>query len=156
MFLNSPLHLSFPHQRLRLSAIAAALCAGISCCAQGNPAPKPAVNPEPDVLVLSNGDTLHGKFVNEIAGKVTFHSDALGDISLGWDKIKELRTSQKFAVLTDQVKVRSKKSARQIPVGTFEVANQAVTVHPDNATAEPPIPVKTAQYISIPPKWISS
>ncbi len=69
--------------------------------AQGTPAPKPDANSEPDVLVLSNGDTLHGKFVSEIAGKVTFHSDPLGDVSLGWDKIKELHTSQKFAVLSE-------------------------------------------------------
>ena len=147
MITNSPFDHSFLHLNFRSFTFTAALCAGIFCSAQTNPAPKPAPNPEPDVLVLSNGDTLHGKFVNEIAGKVTFHSDALGDIALGWDKIKELHTSQKFAVLTDQVKVRSKKAARQIPIGTFEVVNQAVTVHPDNAAPEPPIPVKTAQYI---------
>jgi len=39
----------------------------------------------PDVLVLSNGDTLHGKFINVINGKVTFHSDPLGDVTLEWD-----------------------------------------------------------------------
>ena len=47
----------------------------------------------PDVLVLVNGDTLHGKFVNAIDGKVTFHSDPLGDVNLEWDKIKELHTA---------------------------------------------------------------
>jgi hypothetical protein len=143
----SPIYLSFPHPSLRSATIAAALSAGIFCSAQSNPAPKPAANPEPDVLVLSNGDTLHGKFVNEIAGRVTFHSDALGDISLGWDKVKELHTNQKFAVLSNQVKARTKKAARQIPVGTLELANQQLTLHPENAAAEPPIPVKTAQYI---------
>jgi hypothetical protein len=42
----------------------------------------------PDVLVLSNGDILHGKFVSEIGGKVTFHSDPLGDVTLEWGKSK--------------------------------------------------------------------
>ena len=60
--------------------------------------------------MLSNGDTLHGKFVSEIAGKVTFHSDPLGDVSLGWDKIKELHTSQKFAVLDDTGESRRQES----------------------------------------------
>jgi hypothetical protein len=147
MIPNSPVSLSSLHRSLRPFALAACFCATIFCAAQSNPTPKPTASPEPDVLVLSNGDTLHGKLVNEIAGKVTFHSDALGDIALGWDKIKELHTSQKFAVLNDQVKVRSKKAVRQIPVGTLELTDQQLTLHPENASAEAPIPVKTAQYI---------
>lgn len=108
---------------------------------------KPAANPAPDVLVLKNGDTLHGKFVNAIAGKVTFHTDATGDLSLSWDKIKELHTSQPFAVLNDQVKVRSRRAVRNLPKGTLEIANETVTVHPENAPPEPPVPLKHATYI---------
>ena len=88
MISHSPIRITFP--RLRRSTcplmLAAALGISIYCAAQGNPAskpePKPAPKPEPDILVLSNGDTLHGKFVSEIAGKVTFHCDPLGDVSL--------------------------------------------------------------------------
>ena len=147
MITNSTTYLSSLHPSLRSLTLVAALCASIFCSAQSNPAPKSPASQEPDVLVLSNGDTLRGKFVNEIAGKVTFHTDPLGDVALGWDKIKELRTSQKFAVLTDQAKIRSKKAARRIPVGTLELANQELILHPENTAAEPPIPVKTAQYI---------
>jgi hypothetical protein len=100
-----------------------------------------------DVLVLSNGDMLHGKFVNEIDGKVTFHTDALGDLTLGWDKIKELRTSQKFAVLSDQEKPPSKNAARRPPTGSIAVENQAVTVQPEGGPAELPIDVKHARFI---------
>lgn len=141
------IRIPFPFQSIRYLTLVAALCTGILCTAQSSPTPKPAANPEPDVLVLSNGDTLHGKFVSEVAGKVTFHSDPLGDVSLDWDKIKELHTNQNFAVLDGTVKNRGKKAARQIPVGTIEVANQTVTVHPENAAPEPPIPVKNAQFI---------
>jgi hypothetical protein len=128
---------------IRPLLLAAAVSGALSCMAQSAPAP----NPAPDVLVLSNGDTLHGKLVNEVAGKVTFHSDPLGDVSLGWDKIKELHTAQKFAVLDKNLKLRGRKSAGQIPVGTFEVENQALTLHPENAPVAVPIPVKDAQYI---------
>jgi hypothetical protein len=121
--------------------IVAAMGASLACAAQNKPMQ------EPDVLVLINGDTLHGKLVSEIAGKVIFHSDPLGDISIGWDKIKELHTSQKFAVIDPKLKTRGKKAARQLPVGTIEVANQAVILHPENAAAEVPLPVKSAQYI---------
>jgi hypothetical protein len=100
-----------------------------------------------DVLVLSNGDMLHGKFVNEIDGKVTFHTEAFGDLTLGWDKIKELRTSQKFAVLSDQEKPPSRQAARSMPTGAIAVENQAVTVQPEGGPAASPIDVKHARYI---------
>jgi hypothetical protein len=108
------------------------MCAGIQLPAQD----KPAANPAPDVLVLSNGDTLHGKFVSSMGGKVTFHSDPLGDVTVGWDKIKELHSSQKFAVLDDKAKAMGRKASTQVPVGTVEVENQTLTVHVDNAAVE--------------------
>ncbi len=101
----------------------------------------------PDVLVLSNGDTLHGKFVNAINGKVTFHSDPLGDFTLEWDKIKELHTSGSFAVFDKNVNIRGKKGAATLPTGTLEVANKLVTLHTENAAAPAPIPVANAEFI---------
>ena len=102
----------------------------------------------PDVLVLSNGDTLHGKFVSEIGGKVTFHSDPLGDITLEWGKIKELHTAGSFAVIDKNVKIRGKKKSRSIPTGTIEVTNQSLTLHTESAATTPaPIPVADASFI---------
>jgi hypothetical protein len=108
------------------------------CAAQTKPA-----DAAPDILVLSNGDTLHGKFVNEVGGKVNFHSDPLGDIAISWDKVKELHTAQKVAVLDKTVKLRGKNI--QIPTGTIDVAGESVTVHAEPAPAS--IPVKNAEYI---------
>jgi hypothetical protein len=118
-----------------------ALCTTLTCAAQTKPAP------DPDVLILSNGDTLHGKLVSSVEGKVTFHSDPLGDVSVSWDKIKELHSAAKFAVLDKTVKLRGKKNAGQVPMGSVEMVDQAVTVHPDGGTAMAPIPVKNAQFI---------
>lgn len=101
----------------------------------------------PDVLVLSNGDTLHGKFVNAIDGKVTFHCDPLGDVVLEWDKIKELHTGGNFAVFDKTVKIHGKKGAAALPTGTLEVANKSLTLHPENAAAPPPMPVGNAEFI---------
>ena len=143
MYIHSHIRMSFLLRSLCLFALSAVFTGGSYCTAQTTPAP----NPAPDLLVLSNGDTLHGKFVSEVAGKVTFHSDPLGDVTLGWEKIKEVHTNQKFAVIDDKAKIRGKKAARQIPVGTLEVANETLILHPESAAAEPPIPVKSAQYI---------
>ena len=107
----------------------------------------PDASGAPDVVVLSNGDTLHGKFVSATAGKVVFHSEPLGDVSLSWDKIKELHTSQKFGVIHHPVRLRGKRAAVQIPTGTLDVADHAVTVRSENGATIGPIPTKNAQYI---------
>jgi hypothetical protein len=125
-----------------LCLLAMAALGGISiCAAQSKPAPAA------DVLVLSNGDTLHGKFVSSIQDKVTFHSDVLGDISLSWDKIKELHTSEKFALMDKNVKLRGRRSVGPIPAGTLDMENQAVTLTPADAPAPPSIPVKNVQFL---------
>lgn len=141
----SPIRTGFPlpQKTIRLLSFAIALFAALNCSAQANPAP----NPAPDTLVLSNGDTLHGKFLSEVGGKVTFHTEPLGDVAVTWDKIKELHTTGKFAVLDKTVKLRGKKTEGQIPVGTVDATNNAVTVHAENVAALPPVPVKDAQFI---------
>ncbi len=130
----------------RIAAPIAILGAITTCAAQTKP-PAPTPDPAPDVLVLSNGDTLHGKFVGETAGKVTFHSDPLGDITLSWDKVKELHATGQFGVLSSTVKPGRRHNKGQVPVGALEVKNQAATVHPVNAAVTAPIPVKDAPYI---------
>ncbi len=128
--------------RRLLNAAAAVLV--LACAWSG--AAQPA-NPSPDVLVLSNGDTLHGKLVSAVNGAVTFHSEVLGDIKLKWSDIKELRTSQKFAVMSKSAKPRSRNRAGAIPVGTLDVANQAVTVHEVNGSTAPPVPTENTAYV---------
>jgi hypothetical protein len=125
------------------------ICVFVVACAagQGVAQNKPEKAAATDVLVLNNGDTLHGKFVNEVGGKVNFHSDPLGDISVPLEKVKELHTSAKLAVLDKTVKLRGKEAARKIPTGTVDVENDNVTVHTDSGETPPPIPVKNAQYI---------
>lgn len=100
-----------------------------------------------DVLVLSNGDTLHGKLVNSADGKITFHSDALGDLSVSWDKIKELHTAGSYAVIDKTVKIHSKKNAGTIPEGQLEIADKSISVHSEKNAAPAAIPVANAQYI---------
>lgn len=128
---------------MRFAILAAALSGGAFCAAQAKPAP----NPAPDVLVLSNGDTLHGKLVNEIGGKVTFHSDPLGDIAVSWDKIKELHAAEPFAVLDSRVKPPAKHSKISIATGKIDATSEAVVLQPESGPPLPPIPLKDAQFI---------
>jgi hypothetical protein len=108
---------------------------------------KPADNASADVLVLSNGDTLHGKFVSETAGKVTFHSDPIGDVTVPWSKIREMHANERFGVLNSTVKLGGRKGSGNIPMGTLDMTHQAITVHEGSGAAPTSIPVSDAQYI---------
>lgn len=129
--------------RLPACFLFAALCGSTLCSAQGTPKP----GNTPDVLVLSNGDTLHGKLVNAIGGKVTFHSEDAGDITLPWSKIRELHTSRNFAVLSSNSGLRTRRQQGAIPAGALDVENQQVTVRPERAAPLAPVPVSKAQYV---------
>jgi len=108
----------------------------------------PPADAAPDTLVLSNGDTLHGKLVKEVGGKVTFHTEPLGDMDIKWDNIKELHTTGNYGVLAKGVKLKGRNNQGNLPMGTVEVENQEVTVRPPNAAAPaPPIPAKDAEFI---------
>ncbi|MGO9438560.1 MAG: DUF481 domain-containing protein [Terracidiphilus sp.] len=140
-FAKTPVWSALTIARVWLLAIVTG--AALTGAAQSKPAPKT----DPDLLVLSNGDTLHGKFVSSIQGKLTFHCDPLGDVSLSWDKVKELHTTQKLAVLENNQKPRGRKSGGAIPTGTVDMESQAVTVQPETGGALAPIPLKNALFI---------
>lgn len=116
-------------------------------CALGTAQQPPDQNAAPDVLVLSNGDTLHGKLVSEAGGTVTFHTDPLGDVSITWDKIKEVHTAQKFAVIKPDEELRHRRDVKNLPVGTVAMTDQNVQLQPANQAAVAPVPVKDASYI---------
>jgi hypothetical protein len=102
----------------------------------------------PDVIVFANGDQLTGKFVREVDGTVTFHSDIVGDVNVSWDKIKELHTSGAVAVLQKGVVVTRKTPMAQIPTGAMAVTDQTITLQPaPSSPATAPIPVKNAEYV---------
>lgn len=122
--------------------LVASIALGASLSASAQPA-----SSAPDVLVLSNGDTLHGNLIDAANGEVAFHSDSLGKVTVKWSGIRELRTRGKFAVLSKSAGEHSRKSAARIPVGTIEVIRGTVTVRePDGVTAAS-IPVADAAYI---------
>ncbi len=143
MISSLPSLLSFGRNAARLLAAGALLAAGLPAQAPA----KPAANPAPDVLLLSDGDTLHGKFVSEVGGKVTFHTESLGDVTLTWDKIKELRTAEKMAVFDNRVKRSGHHGKVQFASGEIDSNSEAVVVHPETGNALPPIPLKNAEFI---------
>lgn len=128
--------MSLPSVRLRLFALVflVTLPLSLTCAAQDQSAP--------DTLVLSDGNTLHGKLVKEVGGTVTFHTGSLGDLDVPWAKVKELHTGENFAVLNKNLRTRSKAAVEQLPKGRLDGTTDSVTVE-----GSAPIPAKNAQVI---------
>jgi hypothetical protein len=103
--------------------------------------------PAPDTLVFVNGDRLSGKLVRAVGDEVVFHSEIVGDLTVKWDKIKELHTQTQLAVLEGSIFSWHRQLPAGIPEGTLSVANQLITVHPLTGPAIAPIPLKRAPYI---------
>ncbi len=101
----------------------------------------------PDVLIFTNGDQLTGKLLSSAGGSVTFHSDMAGDLTIDWAKVKEIRSSQKFAVLEKGVKPSRKSPDSLVPQGTVTIADQSIQVHPDSGAATAPIPVGNVDFL---------
>ncbi len=116
------------HRTIRLLAVVLMAPAALA----QTPAAKPPA-PKPDVLVFSNGDQLTGKLVSAAGGNVVFASDMAGTLTIGFDKIKELRSGDKpaeFALLRKGVPVKKLTPA---PEGTVTIAEGKVLVHPATA-----------------------
>ena len=133
------LRLSLP---LRL-ALPAALSLAFALPLQAQTAAAPA----PDVIYFTNGDQLTGKLSNEVNGKVTFHSDIAGDVTVTWDKIKSIKTSQQFAVIQQGQHVNRKTAKAEIAQGNVEVQDDQVKVTPTGGGAPKDIPVKNSQFM---------
>lgn len=101
----------------------------------------------PDTLTFTNGDRLSGKLLRAVGDEVVFHSEILGDVTVKWEKIKELHTGTELAVLERSVLAHHRELPAGIPEGTLSVANELITVQPKNGEAIAPIPLKSAEYI---------
>lgn len=85
----------------------------------------------PDTLTLADGEKLTGKFVRATGGSVAFHSDAVGDVTVPWGKVKEMTVSGRFAVIPKGFQFkRGEKEDNKIPVGTLSVADSKIQVTP--------------------------
>lgn len=110
-------------------------------------AKKPQVKPPSDTLVFTNGDRLTGNLVRAVGNEVVFHSDVVGDLTVKWDKIQELHTGTRLAVLEKDIFAQHHIVASSIPRGTLTVEKQLITVYAENGATIAPIPLKNAAYI---------
>jgi hypothetical protein len=94
--------------------------------------------PAPDVVIFTNGDQLTGKLERAAGGSVVFASDMAGELTIPFDKIKELRSGAQFALLRKGVPVTKKSGP--VPEGTVAVdAGKVVVAAPETAPVSEPV-----------------
>jgi Protein of unknown function, DUF481 len=86
--------------------------------------------PEPDVLIFTDGEKLIGHLKRSNGASVTFKSDMAGEVTVEWSKIKELHSSQRFAVIRKDMKVRKHLDPSTIPQGALSMTDQKLEVKP--------------------------
>ncbi len=94
----------------------------------------------PDIIIFANGDQLTGQLQRVIDNNVTFHSDMAGDITVPFDKVKELRSSRQFAVIYKNQKIHRKTVERDLPFGTVSIEDKTIQVHPETGPQPQSIP----------------
>jgi hypothetical protein len=103
--------------------------------------------PAPDEIVFTNGDKLEGHFVRATGAAVTFKSDILGDLTVDWKKVKELRTSAKVAVVRKGVMIRKNGETSSIPQGTLVMEDQKLQITAAPGHTAQSIPVGDAAVV---------
>ena len=98
--------------------------------------------PASDVLVFTNGDQLTGTLERGVGDSVIFKSDIAGEITVSLDKVKELRSSSRFAILEKGEKITR---TSKVP-GTITYADKTITVTQPGGSPQM-VPTKDLAFI---------
>lgn len=97
--------------------------------------------PQPDVLIFTNGEKLIGHLESATGSSVVFKSDMAGEVTVDWAKIQELHSSQKFAAIPKGTRLRNRQDAAKVPQGAITMTGQQIKVSPSAPGAPQTVPV---------------
>jgi Protein of unknown function, DUF481 len=100
--------------------------------------------PEPDVLMLNDGEKLIGHLLSSNGSTVKFKSDALGELTLDWGKIREFHSPRRFAVIPRDVDARKPEGVAEVIHGTLSMADQKLQV---NGAVAMSVPVGESEHV---------
>jgi hypothetical protein len=101
-----------------------------------------APKPVPDVLIFVNGDQLKGTLIRGVGKEIVFKSEMAGEITVSLDKVKALRSTASFAVLTKDLPALQQR----VDPGNVAVEDGTVTVT-SKVDFKRTLPVKDIGYI---------
>ena len=132
-----------PHIRTRglwSLVVACLLCAGAfnpAVIAQEKP-----TSSSSDVVVFKNGDRLTGTVLRGVGDTIIFKSEAVGEVTVPMDKVKELRSNGSFVVLRKNERING--SAKK--PGNITLSDNTLAVVPPNGAPES-VPVKELAFV---------
>lgn len=106
-----------------------------------------AAKPQPDTLLLNDGEQLIGRVSRGDDKTLVFKSNLAGEVKVKWVDVKELHTAQKLAVIPKGVKMRGKQLVATAPQGTVAATAEAITVTPDTGQTQTKAVANTAQIV---------
>ena len=98
-----------------------------------------------DTVLLKNGDRLTGTLERGTGNSVVFKSDMAGEITVSLDKVKELHSSGRFAVLRKDIPL-TRRSAT-VPAGSVAYGDGKLTVQQPAPAAPEVVPEAQIGYI---------
>jgi hypothetical protein len=116
-----------------LIALVAAAVGARSLRAQDKP------KPAPDLVIFTNGEQLTGTLEKADSKTITFKSLMVGEVTVPWANIKELHSSQTFAVLKQNAKLTRKDALTQVTEGAISAPDnkQIAVTSPTSTTTVP-------------------
>jgi hypothetical protein len=93
--------------------------------------PQQAAKPQPDNLLLKDGERLIGHVSGGDGSALSFHSDLAGDVTVKWSDVRELHTNQKLAVIPKGVKLKRREVAATAPQGPVSATAETITITRD-------------------------
>jgi hypothetical protein len=93
--------------------------------------PQQAAKPQPDNLLLKDGERLIGHVSGGDGSTLSFHSDLAGDLTVKWSDVQELHTNQKLAVIPKGVKLKRREVAATAPQGPVSATAETITITRD-------------------------
>ena len=107
----------------------------------------PPPKPPPDVLILSDDEKLVGHLVRSNGDGVKFKSDILGEVTVSWSKVKELRATGPYTVVGKDIKFGRRPDISKLPKGSLDATAKQITVTAAAGAAPQTVAVTDAAHV---------
>ena len=107
----------------------------------------PPPKPPPDVLVLNDDERLVGHLVRSNGGDLRFKSDLLGEVTIPWSKVKELRAAGPYTVVGKDIKLGRSSDTSKLPKGSLDATAKQIAVTPAPGAAPETVAVADATHV---------
>jgi hypothetical protein len=96
---------------------------------------------------LNDDEKLVGHFIRSNGGDVRFKSDILGEVTIPWSKVKELRANGTYTVVGKDIKLGRSSDTSKLPKGSLDATAKQITVTATQGAAPATVAVADAAHV---------